>query len=114
FKKHSYPLGIMINKDGHRFVDEGADFRNYTYAKYGREILNQPDQIAYQIYDKQVRPMLRDEYDRKEATCYKADTIEELAAQLDVNKKQFVRTIEQYNNAVQDAPYEPSEKDGKG
>ena len=38
FQKHSYPLGIMINANGERFVDEGADFRNYTYAKYGRVI----------------------------------------------------------------------------
>src|SRR5947208_11613870 len=34
FQKHSYPWGIMINGRGERFVDEGADFRNYTYAKY--------------------------------------------------------------------------------
>ena len=42
FQKHSYPLGIMVNADGERFVDEGADFRNFTYAKYGRRILEQP------------------------------------------------------------------------
>ncbi|MDP7668644.1 MAG: FAD-dependent tricarballylate dehydrogenase TcuA, partial [Rhodospirillales bacterium] len=42
FQKHSYTLGILVNADGQRFVDEGADFRNYTYAKYGREILAQP------------------------------------------------------------------------
>src|SRR5437016_3482623 len=41
FQKHSYPWGIYINAEGRRFVDEGADFRNYTYAKYGRVILNQ-------------------------------------------------------------------------
>ena len=39
FQKHSYPFAIMVNADGVRFCDEGADFRNYTYAKYGREIL---------------------------------------------------------------------------
>ena len=44
FQKHSYPFGIMVNARGQRFVDEGADFRNYTYAKYGREILLQPEQ----------------------------------------------------------------------
>ena len=43
FQKHSYPFGIMVNTRGQRFVDEGADFRNYTYAKYGREILRSPD-----------------------------------------------------------------------
>ena len=33
FQKHSYPWGIMINADGERFVDEGADFRIFFYAK---------------------------------------------------------------------------------
>jgi tricarballylate dehydrogenase len=35
FQKHSYPLGLLINANGERFVDEGVDFRNYTYARYG-------------------------------------------------------------------------------
>src|SRR5690606_21125431 len=30
FQKHSYPFGIMVNAHGKRFVDEGADFRNYN------------------------------------------------------------------------------------
>ena len=30
FQKHSYPLGVMLNDEGERFVDEGADFRNFT------------------------------------------------------------------------------------
>src|SRR5215204_6761587 len=40
--KQSYPIGIVVNAEGRRFVDEGADFRNFTYAKYGAEILRQP------------------------------------------------------------------------
>ncbi|KAB2849028.1 MAG: FAD-dependent oxidoreductase, partial [Hyphomicrobiaceae bacterium] len=62
FQKHSYPFGIMVNARGRRFVDEGADFRNYTYAKYGRVILEQPDQFAWQIFDRKVVHLLRDEY----------------------------------------------------
>ena len=62
FQKHSYPFGIMVNADGERFVDEGADFRNYTYAKYGRVILKQPGQFAWQIFDAKVLHLLRDEY----------------------------------------------------
>ncbi|WP_028783947.1 FAD-dependent tricarballylate dehydrogenase TcuA [Thalassobacillus devorans] len=114
FKKHSYPLSIMLNKDGKRFVDEGADFRNYTYAKYGKEILKQPGHIAYQIYDEQVRPMLRKEYNLEEATYYKADTLEDLADRLDVNTSAFLETIQEYNEAVQDGYYNPTVKDGKG
>src|SRR5262245_36123355 len=45
FQKHSYPFCILINATGKRFVDEGADFRNYTYAKYGRVVLEQPGQF---------------------------------------------------------------------
>src|SRR5262249_50989252 len=54
YQKHSYPFGIMVNASGKRFVDEGADFRNYTYAKYGRVILAQPQQFAWQIFDSKV------------------------------------------------------------
>ncbi|WP_423798131.1 FAD-dependent tricarballylate dehydrogenase TcuA [Neobacillus sp. SAB-20_R2A] len=113
FKKHSYPYSVMLNNQGKRFVDEGADLRNYTYAKYGHEVLKQPGHVAYQIYDAQVRPILRKEYDLNEATFYKADTLEELADLLPVNKSQFLKTIEEYNNAVQDGEYRPAEKDGK-
>lgn len=114
FKKHSYPYSIMLNKEGKRFVDEGADFRNYTYAKYGREILKQPGHVAYQIYDSQVRPLLRKEYDLEEATIYQANSLEELVGLLPVNQEQFLKTIKEYNSSVQEGQYSPTEKDGKG
>ena len=68
FQKHSYPWGVYINADGKRFVDEGADFRNYTYAKYGRVILQQPKQFAWQIFDAKVKAQLRDEYRIQQVT----------------------------------------------
>jgi len=52
--KLGYPLGLIVNRDARRFVDEGADFRNYTYAKYGAEVLRQPGAVAYQLYDQKV------------------------------------------------------------
>ena len=59
-----YPLGIVVNAEGQRFLDEGADFRNYTYAKYGKAILEQPGGVAYQLFDATTRPLLRtEEYD---------------------------------------------------
>ena len=54
FQKHSYPWGVLINANGRRFVDEGADFRNYTYAKYGRVVLEQPGNFAWQVFDEKV------------------------------------------------------------
>jgi tricarballylate dehydrogenase len=116
FQKHSYPLGIMINALGERFVDEGADFRNYTYAKYGRVILMQPGQFAWQVFDRKVIPMLRDEYRIKQVTKARADTLEELTSKLvDVDAAKALETIRTYNKAVMtEVPFDPNVKDGRG
>jgi tricarballylate dehydrogenase len=115
FQKHSYPWGIMINANGERFVDEGADFRNYTYAKYGRVILMQPGQFAWQVFDKKIIPMLRDEYRIKQVTKVRADTLEELVNKLeDVDPKRALETIKTYNKAVRtDVAFNPNVKDGR-
>ena len=116
FQKHSYPLGIMVNANGVRFVDEGADFRNYTYAKYGAVILAQPQQFAWQIFDAKVLDKLRDEYRIKRMTKVSANTIEELAKKLEgVNEQQFLKTIKEWNAAVMtEVPFNPTIKDGRG
>lgn len=113
YKKSSYPLGLIVNVEGERFVDEGADFRNYTYAKYGKETLKQTQQKAFQIYDNPVRHLLRKEYNLEEATMIKADSIEELAVKMGVDKENFINTIKKYNESVQSGDYDPSIKDGK-
>ena len=79
FQKHSYPLGIVVNVLGQRFLDEGADFRNYTYAKYGREILKQPQRAAFQIFDAKVQDILRDEYHISRVTRASSGTVGGLA-----------------------------------
>lgn len=116
FQKHSYPFGIMINANGERFVDEGADFRNYTYAKYGRVILSQPGQFAWQVFDKKVLHLLRDEYRIKQVTKVSANTLEELVGKLeDVNAEKALETIRSYNAAVmKEVPFNPNVKDGRG
>jgi tricarballylate dehydrogenase len=115
FQKHSYPWGIMINAHGKRFVDEGADFRNYTYAKYGREVLNQPDQFAWQVFDAKIIPMLRDEYRIRRVTKVSANSLEELAGKLEgVDPKGFLTEIKAYNDAVDsNTPFDPNVKDGR-
>ncbi len=115
FQKHSYPFGIIVNANGERFVDEGADFRNYTYAKYGHEVLHQPQQFAWQVFDSKVTHLLRDEYRIREVTRVRANTLEELADKLDdVNPEGFLRMIRAYNSAVRtDIPFNPTIKDGR-
>ncbi|MEE8216557.1 MAG: FAD-dependent tricarballylate dehydrogenase TcuA [Acidiferrobacterales bacterium] len=115
FQKHSYPLGIMLNARGERFVDEGADIRNYTYAKYGRVILRQPGQFAWQIFDNKVIPLLRDEYRIRQVTRVRADSLEELVEKLeDVDPGGALATIREYNAAVRtDIAFNPAVKDGR-
>jgi tricarballylate dehydrogenase len=116
FQKHSYPFAIMVNARGARFVDEGADFRNYTYAKYGHVIMAQPNHFAWQIFDQKVTHLLRDEYRIKQVTKVTAPTIEALATKLDgVDADQFIETVKAYNAAVDtDVPFNPNVKDGRG
>lgn len=113
--RHSYPMSIMINADGRRFVDEGAEFYNYTYAKYGAEVLKQPAQFAYQVFDAKVKPLLRPEYGDKNVTRIVANTLEELAAKLEgVNAAGFLKTVREFNAAVRTAvPFNHAIKDGR-
>lgn len=115
FQKHSYPFGIMLNARGRRFVDEGADFRNYTYAKYGRVILEQPGQFAWQIFDSKVSHLLRDEYRIRQVTKVTAQSLEELVSKLaDVDSGRALQEIKTYNEAVDmSTPFNPNIKDGR-
>lgn len=115
FQKHSYPFGIMVNARGERFVDEGADFRNYTYAKYGHEILAQPGQFAWQVFDSKVHALLRDEYRIRQITKVSAGTLAGLADQMEgVDREGFLKTVADYNAAVrQDVTFNPNIKDGR-
>lgn len=105
FTKSGYPLGLMFNIDGERFVDEGIDLRNFTYAKFGRAILQQPDQIAFQVWDLQTSPLLRsEEYREERVERITADTLDELADKCGLRglreKESFIRNIHEYNEAV--------------
>jgi len=113
FQKHSYPLGLIVNKRGERFVDEGADLRNYTYAKYGREILRQPERCAFQLFDQKVIGLLREEYRIPRVTKAEANTLGELAKKLEIDPDGLERTIAAFNAAVGPGTFNPAILDGK-
>ena len=94
---------------------KGADFRNYTYAKYGSVILAQPGMFAWQIFDDKIIPSLRDEYRIKRVTKVRADTLEELVKKLEgVDAEACLREVKAYNEAVRtDIPYNSAIKDGR-
>lgn len=98
YTKSGYPLGLLLNVEGQRFVDEEIDLRNYTYAKFGRAILQQPERLAFQGWDSQMKPWLRsEEYCEERVEYITAQTLEDLAEKYGLralrHKESFVRTI---------------------
>jgi len=116
YRKISYPFGVMLNARGERFVDEGANFRNYTYAQYGSAILEQPGHFAWQIFDQRVTGLLYEEYNVGFASRVQADTLEELVTLLDdVDAEAALSTLKQYNAAITaEIEFDPTIKDGRG
>jgi tricarballylate dehydrogenase len=114
FQKHNYPLGIVVNARGERFIDEGLDFHVLTYAKYGQEMVKQPGLIAWQVFDQKVTKFFRDEYRVRPVTRETANTLEELATKLaGVDPEGFLRTVREYNAAPRpDVKFDPSVHDG--
>ncbi len=110
-----YPLGIVVNRDGVRFVDEGSDFRNYTYARYGAEILRQPGGVAYQVFDATTRPMLRtEEYDSPGISVHTADSVSGLAAAAGIDADALARTVREFNASIdRSVPFDAAVKDGR-
>jgi tricarballylate dehydrogenase len=112
--RQSYPLGIVVNKLGQRFLDEGADYRNYTYARYGREILNQPESVAFQLFDSKTRPLLRgEEYDSRPITGTQAQSLSALADTLGIRADGLLATVNEFNASIAANPFDPAVKDNR-
>ena len=95
----SYPYGVMLNDEGLRWVDEGADFNAFTYAKYGGMILKQSKGVVYQIFDSKVVDMLEPRYQTSEP--FRSDTLQGLVQQLPLNQPQATRTLREFNDAAE-------------
>jgi tricarballylate dehydrogenase len=96
-----YEPGILINCDGKRFVDEGEDTADKTYAKFGRIIaLTQPGGIAYLIFDSKAKDIVDPMYEGPEREPVEAMTLDSLAKKLSINPSKLRETVETYNRAV--------------
>ena len=108
----SYIYGLMINRRGRRFVDEGEDQNLYTYAKFGRAILAEPGAKGYQLFDNKVLYLLEPRYSTSKPMV--AGSMKELLTKLDIDdKEQALRTVEEFNAAQRTGkPFDPTKKDG--
>ena len=85
-------LGIMVNKHGDRYYDEGEDFWGYRYAVWGRLVAQQDDQISYCLGDAKT-------FNHFMPSCYPAingNTIGEVAQQLDLPVEKVEATVKSF------------------
>lgn len=109
------PYSIMVNRNGRRFMDEGADSMDYLYDIVGRAVQQQPEQIGYAIFDEKVMevPGYQEAVSDKVFDPYTAETVHDLAAQIQVPSGHLAETIELFNAAVpaDTTGFTPTEKD---
>lgn len=109
--RYSYPFSLSVNMKGQRFMDEGEDSFQYTYAKTGAAIRQQPSAIAYQVFDQKTLHLLEPRY--KIARRLTADTLEDLAAQMGIAVEIFVATVRAFNAACPaSGGFDPFHNDG--
>ena len=109
--RRSYPLGITVNLQGRRFLDEGEGFAEQTFTQVGRLILEQEEGIAFQIFDSKASALLEPRYGVAEYT--EADSIHELAERLHVAPVVLEETVDSFNVEAHHGEYNPSQLDGR-
>jgi tricarballylate dehydrogenase len=95
-------LGVVVNREGDRFYDEGEDFWPKRYAIWGRLVAQQPGQIAYSITDQKaigrfMPPVFPGTV---------ANTLAELAGLLGLPEQAFVQTVQDYNAACRPGKFD--------
>ncbi|MER7151358.1 FAD-binding protein [Streptomyces lydicus] len=110
----AYPYGILVNADGRRFLDEGADTPDNTFEDVAYRIWREARQSAYLICDAKLlqiegheRSLLTDK------DPITAPTIDELARTLDIAPDELSWTVDRYNDACRPTPFDPTRLDGK-
>ncbi|HEU0074067.1 MAG TPA: FAD-dependent tricarballylate dehydrogenase TcuA, partial [Dehalococcoidia bacterium] len=102
------PFGIVVNKEGLRFSDEGVDFWPKRYASWGGLIAQQPGQVAFSLLDaKMANEFMPSLYPPMEA-----QSIPELARAMELDPEVVTETVARFNEAVVDGTYDPTALDG--
>lgn len=110
-----FQLGLFIDEDGERFLDEGEDFRDQTYVKFSKAIMNHKSGVAFNVFDDKVRTEDPEVWKRAIRTAeepYEASSMRELAAMLQVPPERMEHTIREYNAACQSGVFDPLQLDG--
>jgi tricarballylate dehydrogenase len=100
-------LGVVVNKNGERYYDEGEDFWPMRYAIWGRLVAQQPDQISYVFIDSKTL----DRFMPSVFPPVKGNTIAEVAEQFKLPVDKVQSTVDEYNRAVQPGTFDHTIQD---
>jgi tricarballylate dehydrogenase len=103
----SVPFGIVVNRNGERFYDEGEDFWPKRYAIWGGLIARQPGQEAYSIVDADVI----DKFMPSVFHPVEAPTVGELATKMGLDADTVTTAVETFNRSIQPGTFDPAELD---
>lgn len=102
------PFGIVVDRSGKRFYDEGEDVWPKRYAIWGRMVAQRPGQIAYSIIDAKSAEL----YMPSVFPALRADTIGGLASRLGLDPAALETTVRQFNAAVRPGAFDGQALDG--
>lgn len=109
-KINGFPYSVMVNHDGERFVDEGADMQNNTYAAYGRRAFEQPDHEAFIIFDGKTREYV---FSSGPSEPMESDSLETLVRRLGIDDVEAtLETISEFNDACDPGEFNAHDLDG--
>lgn len=95
-------LGIVVNKHGERFYDEGEDFWPMRYAIWGRLVAQQEDQIAYVFIDSKTI----DKFMPSVFPPVTGKTVAEVAEEFNLPVDKVMASITDFNRAVQPGKFD--------
>ena len=108
-----FPYGVLVNRDGCRFVDEAPGPVDATYEQISRRTALQPGGIAYAILDQKVEEIPNYKVSlRTDQPPIVANTLDDLAAKLQLPREEFAASIADFNRACQPGRFIPTELDG--
>jgi tricarballylate dehydrogenase len=101
-----YPYGIVVDRNGHRFFDEGAGLVHETWEWFARDLhFKAPGGIAYAILDSRLLDIA--DYQRairSEVPPFRADTLAQLARLIGIDAEALAATVAAYNAACTGDP----------
>jgi len=101
-----YPYGVVVDRNGRRFFDEGAGLVHETWERFSRDIhFSAPGRQVFAILDRRVLDIADwQRATRSEVPPLQADTLDALARMIGVDPTSLADTVAAYNAACTGNP----------